>query len=140
MTNPLYRNTCTALCNAYVEMANEANYRPAAPSDGFGHIMLTDEQLDDQNIFDKEAEAYAEAFNKENLDFHIGCCSLCHLRALVYMIEAARTLCGGKEALTQKLLRMAAKEIRMSDKRNAELADDDEPAAADTATVIEETE
>src|SRR5437879_1618115 len=109
MTRPLYRDTFKALYDAYVEMANEANYRPAAPSDGFGHVTLTDEQTNDVERFRKEAEAYAERFRKEEDSgtFLIGKASHRHLRALVYTVEAGRAICGGKEDLALTLLRMA---------------------------------
>ena len=44
---------------AYLLMAKEARYRPKAPSDGFGHIVLSlAEQLDQKRLED-EAGAYA---------------------------------------------------------------------------------
>lgn len=46
---------------AYVQMAEEARYRPAAPSDGFGHITVPLEDLD----LDAEARAYARSWDRD---------------------------------------------------------------------------
>jgi hypothetical protein len=44
---------------AYLLMANEADYRPQAPSDGMGHILLSREQVADKDRLEQEATAYA---------------------------------------------------------------------------------
>jgi hypothetical protein len=95
-------------------MAN-AGYRPAAPSDGFGHIQLTREQLDDRQRLDWEAVEYAVAFVCEDdaRTFNIGCSNYATNRALVLTIEAARLLCGGFDGDQHavRLLKLAITEI-----------------------------
>jgi hypothetical protein len=99
---------------AYVEMANRAKYRPAAPSDGFGGIHLSDDQLKDPGRLLAEAGKYAEAFIKEEdaRFFFLGCSDCRTNRALVYAIEASRLLCAPEPGLALKLLEMAVAETR----------------------------
>jgi hypothetical protein len=47
--------------DAYLAMAKEAKYRPQAPSDGCGSVLLTQEQIDDPRRLEAEATAYAIA-------------------------------------------------------------------------------
>jgi hypothetical protein len=97
---------------AYLMMA-EAGYRPAAPSDGFGHIQLTATQLADRQRLDQEAVKYAVAFVREedNRTFNVGCSNYTTNRAFVLCIEAARLLCGGGDQEAVRLLKLAIKEI-----------------------------
>lgn len=98
---------------AYIQMAKEANYRPAAPNDGFGNIT-------GPSSVELESALYASWFEAEdNLrDFYIGCCDLRTARAFVWVVEAARQLSGGEpgNATTVKLLKMATKEIERAGK------------------------
>jgi hypothetical protein len=97
---------------AYRRMALEARYRPAAPSDGFGHITVPDRQLN----LEAEAEAYAEHWWKEEdgLAFWIGCPNFPARPAMIYAIEAARLVCGPPSArrYAKRLLRMALAELK----------------------------
>src|SRR5713101_829886 len=85
----IFRGTCCAawtrqdiaqdkllrFAQAYLMMAH-AQYRPAAPSDGFGNIQLTTDEYNDRERLYREAVQYAAAFNREEDDsrgFHIGC-------------------------------------------------------------------
>jgi hypothetical protein len=100
---------------AYLLMAEHARYRPAAPSDGFGNIQLTSEQLRDTHRLQQEAIAYALEFDEEeNTDkFWIGCSDYKTNRAFVWSIEAARLLASGdadEKAIV--LLEMALEEVQ----------------------------
>ena len=103
-------------CEAYGAMADSAKYRPAAPSDGCGGISLSKAALGDREILKQEASKYAAAFRKEDdaREFYIGCSNFDTNRALVYVIEAARQLCGGNagNATALRLLKMAIDEIK----------------------------
>jgi uncharacterized protein YozE (UPF0346 family) len=103
------------IAQAYVAMARQAKYRPAAPGDGFGGISLTTAELADPVLLNAEAQRYAERFIEEedshSNNFRIGISNYTTNRALVYAIEAARLLCGGADAIAAKLLHMAAVEV-----------------------------
>ena len=98
-------------CDAYLEMAYKANYRPAAPGDGFGNIALTAEQVAERPRLELEALEYVRDFVKEEDEhvFNIGCSNYKTNRAFVWVIEAARELAGGADETA--LNRMAIAEI-----------------------------
>jgi hypothetical protein len=106
----------TRIAEAYMQMAGEAKYRPAAPSDGMGNIQLTDEELSDGERLEAEAKNYAEAFIAEenHCRFWVGVSNYRTNRGFVYTIEAARLLCGAQPSavVALRLLRMAAKEVK----------------------------
>jgi hypothetical protein len=93
----------------YRRMAHEARYRPAAPSDGFGNLTVPVEWLN----LDQEAERYAQWWWKEeNSDqYLIGCPDFRDRPALIFLVEAARNLCGGNVPLAQRLLDMARADL-----------------------------
>jgi hypothetical protein len=95
-------------------MAEHANYRPAAPGDGCGHTYLSREEARDPKRLAAEATDYARRFDAEesDLSFTIGCSNYSTNRALVFVIEAARSLCGGKDDLALDLLEMAVAEVK----------------------------
>jgi hypothetical protein len=98
---------------AYLMLA-ECKYRPAAPSDGFGHIQLTAKQLGDKDRLYAEAVSYAIRFAHEDdkRDFRMGCSNYTTNRAFVLAIEAARLLCSGDgDVYAKRLLRAAIEEI-----------------------------
>jgi hypothetical protein len=104
---------------AYLLMAQEAKYRPQAPSDGFGTLLLTREQVRDPHRLTEETLAYVERFEKEEdtRSFNIGCSNFTTNRALIWTIEAARSLCGGVDDLALQLLEMAVDEIKRESRR-----------------------
>ena len=106
------------VCKAYVQMARNAKYRPQAPSDGLGSILLSKEELEDRQRLSNEASDYADRFFKEEdtLQFHIGCSDYETNRALVYTIEAARLLCAGGPSRLRalKLLEMAVEDVKQA--------------------------
>ncbi len=102
------------IAEAYIAMARQAKYRPAAPGDGVGNVDLSADELRDDGLLGKEAERYADSFIAEEntRQFFIGCTKLSTSRATVYAIEAARCMCGAaNKDLILKLLRMASEEI-----------------------------
>lgn len=98
--------------SAYITMAQEDRYRPAAPGDGFGSCDLTDAELQDPTVLEAEAERFARSFLSEGETFYVGCPDYSGTRALVYMISAAHLLCGAAEkALLLKVMELATREI-----------------------------
>jgi hypothetical protein len=109
-------DTLNQIIRAYVEMGTgEYPYRPAAPSDGLGHIVRPVEELD---IFE-EAEEYAMEWHGEEDDgeYFIGSCHYPTRPATIYAVEAARILCGGSggEKHAIKLLELALENVRAVD-------------------------
>lgn len=92
---------------AYRRMAEEAKYRPSAPSDGFGTITVPLTELD----LDAEAGEYAEQWSRdEDSDtYWVGCCHYPYRPAVIFAIEAVRNLNGGisGKATALTLLKMA---------------------------------
>jgi hypothetical protein len=109
------------IVEAYKSMANEARYRPAAPGDGCGSVYLTKEECKDRELLQREAEKYAKQFieteDKDFGKFRIGVSNYETNRALVYVIEAARSLCGGVDDLAVDLLEMAMAEVRAESRK-----------------------
>jgi hypothetical protein len=88
--------------DAYRQMAKDALYRPAAPSDGMGNISS-------QGDLDQEARDYAARYwaDEKQQKFWVGCPNFPDRPALIWIIEAARVLNGGDPARARKLLEMA---------------------------------
>lgn len=105
----LHRPAAEQLVDAYVRMADEAKYRPAAPSDGMGNITVPEESLD----LDAEAIKYAHGWwdSENEMSYWIGCPSFPDRAALVFIVEAARNLCGVERGVAADLLRMALAEV-----------------------------
>jgi hypothetical protein len=100
---------------AYLLMVKHANYRPGAPSDGCGGIMLSLEEIRDPDRLETEALKYAVDFLREEdtHTFWIGCSDFRTNRAFLWAIEAARLLSSGDggNVAAVKVLRMAANEV-----------------------------
>lgn len=93
--------------DAYKQMANEARYRPAAPSDGMGHITVPLAQLD----LNKEALEWTGWWlggREEEAYKLVGCADFHERAALAMVIEAASCLCGVMYRPAARLLRLAA--------------------------------
>jgi hypothetical protein len=90
-------------------MAQEARYRPSAPSDGCGNITVPLERLD----LDAEAKQYARSWrDQEDAQvYRIGCPSYSDRESLVFIVEAARLLCGVDRQGAAILLRMAVENL-----------------------------
>jgi hypothetical protein len=95
---------------AYRRMAREARYRPAAPSDGFGNITEPLESLD----LDAEATLYARSWREQEdaQVYRLGCPDFADRETLIFIVEAARLLCGVERQGAAELLRMAADNLR----------------------------
>jgi hypothetical protein len=106
-------NEIARIREAYVRMATEGRYRPAAPGDAMGSIDLTEEEIADPGLLDQEASQYAASFIEEedSARFSIGVSNYRTNRAFVYVIEAAKGLCGAQDKVALRLLKMAIKEI-----------------------------
>lgn len=105
---------------AYLCMAKKAKHRPQTPSDGLGHILLSDAELADPDRLKVEASDYAERFIKEEdtSRFNIGVSNYPTNRAFVYTIEAAKLLCtGSADRRAAKLLGMALKDVKAGTRR-----------------------
>jgi hypothetical protein len=102
--------------DAYAAMAREAKYRPQAPSDGFGNIQLSLEQVKDPARLHRESVQYAVQFlaEEDRDSFWIGCSDFRTNKAFMWTIEAARQLASGSSGneTAIKLLEMAAREVR----------------------------
>jgi hypothetical protein len=97
---------------AYFKMAHVAKYRPEASSDG----RLSREELADPRRLNREASDYADRFlaAENTLDFRLGVRDWDHNRVLVYIIEAARLICGGSDAMdfSIRLLKLVLSEAK----------------------------
>jgi hypothetical protein len=107
---PLFTNIREQIEATYRMMA-EVGYRPAAPSDGFGHITVPVEELD----LDQEAAAYATRWwdEEDAFTFNIGCCNYPTRPATIYAVEAARLMGSGVfgDPWALKLMRLAVAEL-----------------------------
>ena len=93
------------VADAYRRMASDARYRPAAPSDGLGHIVAPLDTLD----LDREASDYAHRWREEEdtLKFFIGSADFRLRETMVYAIEAARLCAAGHPETVRRLLNLA---------------------------------
>ncbi len=103
----MHDTTTQQIEKAYRQMADEARYRPKAPSDGFGTITAPLAECD----LDAEARAYAESWNRDEDEhqFWVGCCHYDYRPAVIFAIEAVRNMnagIGGRPPALD-LLRMA---------------------------------
>ena len=107
------RSAAEQLDRAYRTMARKARYRPAAPSDGMGHITVPLAKLD----LGAECEAYAYRWwaEEDKCEFWIGCCDSPTREATVYAIEAARNLCGAAPEVALRLLRLAVESLSQTE-------------------------
>lgn len=85
---------------AYIVMARKTTYRP--------------QYFPGVPGLAREARSYGANFALEEstCKFHLGCADSKDTQALVYMVEAARVLCGmGSPALIRQLLNLALAEV-----------------------------
>lgn len=97
---------------AYLLMANEARYRPTAPSDGFGHITVSERELN----LEKEQSDYARSWweQEEKQSFELGCCDFVTRPIVIFAIEAVQNLNAGITGTEcgLKLLEMAIQHLK----------------------------
>lgn len=109
------------LIDAYCQMAEQVLYRPAAPSDGFGHITIPTAELEAS----MEARDYVKRFLDEEAEdrYWVGNPDFSANRAFIWTLEALRLMCGGmtwvgedeeqariRKAAVPRLLQMARAE------------------------------
>jgi hypothetical protein len=92
---------------AYRRMADEARYHPAAPSDGWGNVT---------GVIDVEAQSgeYAGWWwaEEDSGSYRLGCPDHRDRSALIFIVEAARSLNGVNRELAADLLRMALADLQ----------------------------
>ncbi|MEO9246810.1 hypothetical protein ABDK96_03860 [Citricoccus nitrophenolicus] len=107
------------IAKAYLRMAREVRYRPAAPSDGMGNITVPIDQLD----LNAEVVKYVHSWLPDGKDIHehhTGIPNYEDQAAFVYLIEAARILCGGDRRPALGLVKLALEDLEA---RSPETAD-----------------
>jgi len=115
MTSVLSSRVHAQLSDAYRHMAGF--YRPCAPSDGLGNIMVPIRELD----LETECNDYAAGWWAEENSgtYRVGSPNLGDRPALVYVIEAARNICGMAPGTARKLLEMALQELEGKENRSS---------------------
>jgi len=83
----------------YLRMAAEANYRPAAPSDGLGNIQLDDNTLALRDQLEREAFMFGIrcVAEEKKLTVHYGCVDCRTGEASRLAVEAAKCLNAGED-------------------------------------------
>lgn len=103
-----------AVKQAYLDMVSKARYRPEAPNDGFGHIMLNNDSLDDPVRLEMEAMLAGRRFyeDDERVKFTLhGCCDF-RLAATMYLaLQAAQLCCSGPHPSLRTILELALKAL-----------------------------
>jgi hypothetical protein len=107
-------------CEAYLQMTKIA-YRPAAPSDGFGNVVLSDAELQNQTEINEEATSYADecVASDDDCTWRTGSTNYSTNRATVYLVEAVRNLCSGSDGnpWALKLIKLAVDDIEAAQAR-----------------------
>jgi hypothetical protein len=104
------------IVRGYVRMAQKTRHRPAAPSDGWGTVLLDDEEVANPAILRAEAESYAAAFcHADHATLHEvhGCANGGFAVLKMACLEAA-TLCNAgstEKPIIRRLLEFALKEL-----------------------------
>lgn len=97
------------LTSTYKRMARVARYRPGAPSDGMGNIVVPIKDLD---IKSESREFVTDYMSEENTGtFDIGYANFEDRPTLMLTVEAARAICGGNLTLVARLLRLALEDV-----------------------------
>lgn len=115
----------TRLVEAYLEMAKTAKFRPEAPSDGFGNIMLEPEELEDGDILAAEAERYAKRLIQQENQSKIaiiGCTNGSYNKLFVYLLNAAQMCCGTSDSFPflKRLVKMSMDEVARIEKGDSD--------------------
>lgn len=92
---------------AYERMVREAEYRPGAPSDGYGNITGP------VNLGQEQAK-YAQRWLEEEDErtYWLGCPDYPLRPVMILTVEAARACAGADPELAQRLLELALDEAR----------------------------
>ncbi len=108
------RTELHGLTRAYLAMAEQANYRPAASSNQItGEIILDAAELCSVEQLQHEAGEYAHNFveQEDTCAYHIGVTDYETAQAFVFGLEALKLLCGCAPRRALKLLQMAAQDV-----------------------------
>lgn len=114
----------TLVKDAYLKMAAMAKYRPEAPSDGWGHIMLDDDQLNDPVRLEMEAWLAARKWYEDDYrhEFIISGCSDARLAKTMYLaLQAAQLCCSGPNPCIKPILEMAIKALPREGSRSSKI-------------------
>lgn len=101
-------NANEQIADAYRRMADEALYRPGAPSDGMGNITVPEEELDMAD----EIRRFTQSFLRQEKEgmFDLGHPNHDGNGALALATEGARLICGVSYEHAARVLRIAAEE------------------------------
>ena len=94
--------------DAYLRM--EGFYRPEAPSDGFGHIELSPDELADPVRLEMEAWLAARKWYEadERTEFvNTGCADYYNATAVYLILQAAQLCCDGANPNIRRVLELA---------------------------------
>jgi hypothetical protein len=100
---------------AYLDLWAEAKYRFGAPSDGWGNLLLDDDQLADPVRLEIEAWCAARQFIEadDQLTFEMrGCSHFEHAKTMFLAFQAAQLCCGGvPHVVIRRVLELAIKAL-----------------------------
>ncbi len=101
---------------AYLTMVHDARYRPEAPSDGLGTVLLTADELRETGRLASEAQRYAEDLERQDRKGSFvlhGCTNWMQNKLFVYLLNATTLCFTGSGALPaqKRLLQSALREI-----------------------------
>lgn len=101
----LTRDVSAQIADVYKRMADEARYRPGAPSDGFGNITGPLDMAREQDTYATQWWA-----DEENMTFFLGCPSYELRKTMILCVEAARACASAQQELARKLIELALSE------------------------------
>jgi hypothetical protein len=109
MTTEMPPDVHEQIASVYLIMADQARYRPAAPSDGYGNITVPAPELD----LDAEIRDYAAAWlqSEDNGSYWCGSPDYPLRKVMILCIEAARACAGGDRDLPKSLIAAALGEL-----------------------------
>lgn len=107
------------IVRGYHILAESARYRPAAPSDGCGSVLLDDKELRDPGILRDEATRYAIAFCEadEAMLHEVHGCVHSGLGIVQMLALEAATLCNAgsdAEPFIRRILELAIERLKLA--------------------------
>jgi hypothetical protein len=111
---PCYDTFIEPFTEAYKAMSLYVKYRPQAPSDGMGSLLMTKKEIENPDILDLEAKAYARELAECDYELEWtlhGCLDYKCAKVFVYIFNAATLCFSGEINLVKKLLQLALLEI-----------------------------
>ena len=116
----IYPTVAQRFTQAYLEMVRIAHYRPGAPSDGMGSILLSSNELRDPDMLASEAEHYGREMNAcdQAAKFTLfGCTDYRYNRVFVYLLNACTLCFSGDDGrgTIRKLLQLALQDLEVVD-------------------------